>query len=84
MSNSTKAGVEETLCGLMVRGDVIDTRLMIWWTGIALRAVDLNKLNVLFSVFTEGPDEASASRPGGNSPMHDTLHFCVLKITTIN
>lgn len=67
MSNSTKAGEDETLCGLKVRGDVIETRLMIWWTGIAvptedsLRAEDCNKLKVRFSVFTEDPDEASVS-----------------------
>lgn len=67
MSNSTKAGEEETLCGLKVRGDVMDTRLMIWWTGTAeptedsLQVVDCNKLKVRFSVFTGDPDEASAS-----------------------
>lgn len=67
MSNSTKAGEAETRCGLKVRGDVMDTRLMIWWTGIgeptedSLRVVDFNKLKVLFSVFTGDPDEAPAS-----------------------
>lgn len=67
MSNSTNAGEAETRCGLKVRGDVIDTRLMIWWTGIAepaedsLRDVDCNKLKVRLRVFTEDPDEPSAS-----------------------
>lgn len=55
MSNSTKAGDEETLCGLNVRGAVIDTKLMIWWTGIAEpnEAVGWIKLKVRFSFFTE-------------------------------
>lgn len=67
MSNSTKAGEEEILCGLKVRGDVIDTRLMIWWTGIveptdgSLRVVDCIRLKVRFSVFTGDPNEVSAS-----------------------
>lgn len=67
MSNSTKAGEEETLYGLKVRGDVMDTRLMIWWMGIAeptedsLRVVDFNKLKVRLSVFTGDPTEASVS-----------------------
>lgn len=67
MSNSMKAGEAETRCGLKVRGDVMDTRLMIWWTGIgdptedSLRVVAFNKLKVLFSVFTGDPDEAPAS-----------------------
>ena len=66
MSNSTKAGEEESRCGLKVRGDVMVTRLMIWWTGIAepedsLRVVDCNKLKVRFSVFPEDPDKASSS-----------------------
>ena len=67
MSNSTKAGEDDTRCGLKVRGDVMDTRLMIWWTGIAeptegsLRVVDFNKLKVRFSVFTGDPDEAAVS-----------------------
>lgn len=62
MSNSTKAGEVETRWGLKVRGDVMDTRLMIWWTGIGdLIAEDCNKLKVRFSVFTGDPDEASPS-----------------------
>lgn len=67
MSNSTKAGEEETLCGLKVRGDVMDTRLMIWWMGMAkptedsLRVVDCNKLKVRFSLFTEDCNGASVS-----------------------
>lgn len=91
MSNSTKAGEEETLCGLKVRGDVMDTRLMIWWTGIAepaedsLRVVDCNKLKVRFSVFTGDPDEAPASElwPGldntTKNPMCGLFHVCVWK-----
>lgn len=75
MSNSTKAGEEETLCGLKVRGDVMDTRLMIWWMGIAeptgdsLRVVDFKRLKVRFSVFTGDPDEVSSSvlSPGRNN-----------------
>ena len=61
MSNSTKAGEEETLCGLNVRGAVMDTRLMIWWTGTAepKEVVGCKKLKVRFSFFTE--DSASAS-----------------------
>lgn len=64
MSNSTKAGEEETLCGLKVRGDVMDTRLMIWWMGIVEPtegSLDFKRLKVRFSVFTEDPDEVSAS-----------------------
>ncbi len=67
MSNSTKAGEEETRWGLKVRGDVMDTMLMIWWTGMAeqaqdsLRVSECNKLKVRFSFFTWDPDEVSAS-----------------------
>lgn len=70
MSNSTKAGEEETLYGLKVRGDVMDTRLTIWWPGIAEptedspQSVEFNKLKVRFSVFTGDSDVASASAPG--------------------
>lgn len=75
MSNSTKAGEEETLWGLKVRGDVMDTRLIIWWMGIAdptgdsLRIPDFKRLKVRFSVFTGDPDEVSSSVPwpGGNN-----------------
>lgn len=91
MSNSTKAGEEETRCGLKVRGDVIDTRLMIWWGGTAeptedsLWVADCNKLKVRFSVFTGDPDEASASvlwpvleNTGHNqNPMCDLLCLCL-------
>lgn len=54
MSNSTKAGEQESLCGLKVRGEVMDTRLRIWWTGIAepMEFVDCNKLKLRFNVFT--------------------------------
>lgn len=66
MSNSTKAGEVETRCGLKVRGDVMDTRLMNWWTGIAEpieaspQVVDCNKLKVRFSCFAGDPDEVTA------------------------
>lgn len=55
MSNSTNGGEEETRCGLNVRGAVMDTRLIIWWTGIAepKEVVGCSKLKVRFSVFLE-------------------------------
>lgn len=65
MLNSTKAGDEDTLWGLKVRGVVIDTRLTIWWSGTAdptedsKLAVDFNRLKVRFSVFAD-TDETSA------------------------
>lgn len=67
MSNSTKAGEEETLCGLRVRGVVMDTRLMTWWAGTAgpteesLRGVGCNKLKGRFNVFNTDPRESSVS-----------------------
>lgn len=33
MSNSTKAGEADTRWGLKLRGDVMDTRLTMWWSG---------------------------------------------------
>lgn len=55
MSNSTNGGEEETLCGLNVRGAVMDSRLTIWWTGIAepTEVEGCNKLKVRFSAFLE-------------------------------
>lgn len=56
MLNSTKAGEEETLWGRKVRGVVMDTRLIIWWTGIAEPTgalkllVDCNRLKVRLKV----------------------------------
>lgn len=73
MLNSTKAGEAETVWGLKVRGDVMDTRLMIWWTGIAgptkdsLWVVDFNKLKARFIVVTWDPNEASATGLGPSS-----------------
>ncbi len=88
MSNSTKAGEEETLCGLKVRGDVMDTRLMIWWTGIAeptedsLRAVDCIKLKVRFSVFIGDPNEAPASElwPGLDNTTKIQCMTCFMSV----
>lgn len=55
MSNSTKAGEEESRCGLNVRGAVMDTRVMIWWTGTADPKDGSRRLKVLFSFFTDDP-----------------------------
>lgn len=64
MSNSAKAGEEDTWCGLKLRGEVMDTKLMIWWTGNtepiqdSLQSPKRNRLEVRFSVFMEDPAEA--------------------------
>lgn len=88
MLNSTKAGDEDTLWGLKVRGVVIDTRLTIWWSGIAdptedsKLGVDFNRLKVRFSVFAGDSDETSAlaQAPGltqnlKSDPSHDQIQL---------
>ena len=75
MSNSAKAGEAETPCGRKLRGDVMETRLMIWCRargtmGVARSGVSegvvLRRLNERFRVFLLwGPPPSTSSRTGG-------------------
>lgn len=86
--NSTKAGEVETLWGLKVRGDVMDTKLIIWWIGIAEPiedaswVADSNKLKARFSVFVaDAGASACEFRPNSlkNTKLHELLdHICIL------
>lgn len=53
MSNSTKEGEMETLCGWKLRGDVMETRLMILWRGttVPLSEDVFSRLKLLFIAF---------------------------------
>lgn len=88
--NSTKAGEVETLWGLKVRGDVMDTKLIIWWIGIAEPTedsswvADSNKLKARFSVcVADAGASAWEFRPNSfkDTKLHELLdHICILTI----